>query len=73
MLGLQLMEAGATDMEDDAERERAEHARKEAIAIFHAVERADLERWPLPSLWEEVAEARARDEQSHLREFAGTP
>jgi hypothetical protein len=73
MLGLQLMEAGAMDMEDDAERERAEHARKEAIAIFHAADQADLERWPLPSLWEEAAEARARDEQGHLREFAGTP
>lgn len=73
MLGLQLMEAGATDMEDDAERERAAHARKEAIAIFHAADQADLERWPLPSLWDEVAEARARDEWSHVREFAGTP
>ncbi|WP_224371503.1 hypothetical protein [Hyalangium versicolor] len=73
MMGLQLMEDGAMDMEDEAERERVEHARKEAIALFHSADQADLERWPLPSLWEEVAEARARDEWGHIREFAGTP
>ncbi|WP_224240603.1 hypothetical protein [Hyalangium gracile] len=73
ILGLQLMEAGAMDKEDEAELERVGRALEEARATFNAADKADLERWPLPSLWEEVAEARARDEWAHLREFAGAP
>jgi hypothetical protein len=43
----------------------------EASAMFTAADQAALERWPLPSLWEEVAEASARGEWDHIREFAG--
>jgi hypothetical protein len=70
-VGLQLMEEGARDMEDEAESERVAKALKEALATVAAAEQAALERWPLPSLWEEVAEARARDEWAHVRELAG--
>lgn len=73
MTGLQLMAAGAEDMEDGPERERINGAMSEARAMFHAAAQAALERWPLPSLWDEVAEARARGEWDHIREFAGLP
>lgn len=69
--GLQLMRAGATDMGDDMERERVDGLISEASAMFTAADQAALERWPLPSLWEEVAEASARGEWDHIREFAG--
>lgn len=42
-----------------------------AKALRNAADMAALGQWPLSSLWEEVAEARARDEWEHLREFAG--
>jgi hypothetical protein len=71
MTGLQLMRAGATDMGDDMERERVGSVMSEASAMFTAADQAALERWPLPSLWEEVAEASARGEWDHIREFAG--
>ena len=71
MTGLQLMAAGARDMGDDTERERVDGVRGEASAMFSAAAQAALERWPLPSLWEEVAEARARGEWDHIRDFAG--
>ncbi len=71
--GLQLMSAGATDMGDEAARARAEQMFQENLRVLQAADQASLERWPLPSLWEEVAEARARDEWAHLREFAGSP
>jgi hypothetical protein len=73
MTGLQLMWAGAKDMGDDIERERVGGVMSEASAMFNAAAQAALERWPLPALWEEVAEARARGEWDHLREFAGLP
>ncbi len=73
MTGFQLMAAGATDMGDGVERERVRGAMSVASELFNAAAQAGLERWPLPSLWEEVAEARARGEWDHLREFAGLP
>jgi hypothetical protein len=73
MTGLQLMLAGATDMGDDGGSERVRGDMSEASLIFNAAAQAALEKWPLPSLWEEVAEARARGEWDHLREFAGLP
>jgi hypothetical protein len=69
-VGLQLMEEGAMDMGDEAERESAAKALEESMALLAAAEESAVERWPLPSLWEEVAEARARDEWAHWREFA---
>lgn len=71
--GLQLMSQGAADMGDEAERQRADKVLKEGLDMLRGSDEAALERWPLPSLWEEVAEARARDEWTHWREFAGTP
>jgi hypothetical protein len=73
-VGLQFMEEGAADMGDETERERVKEALEEASAMLAIADGAALERWPLPSLWEEVAEARARDEWAHVREFAdGAP
>ena len=71
MIGLQLMLDGATDLGDEAERERVDKRMAEARALLTAANHAAIERWPLPSLWEEVAEARARDEWAHVRELAG--
>jgi hypothetical protein len=70
LVGLQLMEQGANDLRDEGERERVARLQEAAKALRNAADMAALERWPLPSLWEEVAEARARDEWEHQREFA---
>jgi hypothetical protein len=70
LVGLQLMEQGATDLEDEGERLRIVQLLEAAKALRNTADTAALERWPLPSLWEEVAEARARDEWAHRREFA---
>jgi hypothetical protein len=70
LVGLQLMEQGAADLGNEAERERVARLLEAAGALRSASDTAALERWPLPSLWEEVAEARARDEWAHRREFA---
>jgi hypothetical protein len=60
-------------MGDEAESERADKELEERLDMLRGSEDAALERWPLPSLWEEVAEARARNEWAHWREFAGVP
>jgi hypothetical protein len=70
LVGLQLMEQGAADLGNEEERERVARLLEAARALRNASDTAALERWPLPSLWEEVAEARARDEWAHRREFA---
>jgi hypothetical protein len=62
---------GATDLGDEAERERVKALIEEARALLTAANHAALERWPLPSLWAEVAHARAQDEWAHVREVAG--
>ncbi len=72
-VGLQLMEQAAEDMGDEEKGEQAAQSLKEAFSMYDAADAAALDRWPLPSLWEEVAEARARDEWAHVREFAGPP
>jgi hypothetical protein len=59
MTGLQLMLDGTTDLGDEAERERVDKRMTEARALLTAANHAAIERWPLLSLWEEVAEARA--------------
>jgi hypothetical protein len=70
LVGLQLMEQGAADLGDEGERQRIAQLLEATKALRNAADTAALERWPLPSLWEEVAEARARDEWAHRREFA---
>lgn len=70
LVGLQLMEQGAADLGNEAERERVARLLEAAKTLRNASDTAVLERWPLPSLWEEVAKARARDEWTHRREFA---
>ncbi len=70
LVGLQLMEQGAADQGQEEERERAAQLLEAAKALRNAADMAALDRWPLPSLWEEVAEARALDEWAHRREFA---
>lgn len=70
LVGLQLMEQGAADLGNEGERERVARLLEAAKALRNASDMAVLERWPLPSLWEEVAEARGRDEWAHCREFA---
>jgi hypothetical protein len=70
LIGLQFMEQGAADLGDEGERLRIVKLLEAAKALRNAADTAALERWPLPSLWEEVAEARARDEWAHRREFA---
>jgi hypothetical protein len=69
LLGLQLMEQGAADLGNKGEGERVSRLLEAARALRNASDTAALDRWPLPSLWEEVAEARARDEWAHHREF----
>jgi hypothetical protein len=69
LVGLQLMEQGAADLGNEGERERVARLLEAARTLRNASDTAALERWPLPSLWEEVAEARARDEWAHRREF----
>ncbi len=68
-VGLQLMSEGALDMGDEQAAERTDKALEEALDLQRASDQAAPERWPLPSLWEEVLEARARDEWAHVREF----
>jgi hypothetical protein len=70
LVGLQLMEQGAADLGNEEERERVARLLEAAKTLRNASDTAALDRWPLPSLWEEVAEARARDEWAHRREFA---
>jgi hypothetical protein len=70
LVGLQLMEQGAADLGNEGERERVARLLEAAKALRNASDAAALARWPLPSLWEEVAEARARDEWAYRREFA---
>ena len=70
LVGLQLMEQGAADLGNEEERERVSRLSEAARTLRNASDMAAPERWPLPSLWEEVAEARARDEWTHRREFA---
>jgi hypothetical protein len=64
------MEQRAADLGDDGERERIMRLQEAARTLRDAADAAAPERWPLPSLWEEVAEARARDEWSYRRELA---
>ena len=72
--GLQFMAEGAADMGDEQEEQRLEQVLEEALAPKYALDEAAPERWPLPSLWEEVFEARARDERAYVQEStAGTP
>gem|GEM_PF-1215302 len=73
MVGLQLMLDGATDLGDEAEHERVKALIGEARTLLTAANHAALESWPLPSLWAEVAHARAQDEWAHVREVAGAP
>lgn len=73
LVGLQLMEQGAADMGDEGERERIARLQESAKALRNAMDMAALDRWPLPSLWEEIAEAKARDEWALQREFAAPP
>jgi hypothetical protein len=70
-VGLQLMSQGAMDLGEETESARVEAVLEQAVDMLTVSDGAVLERWPLPSLWEEVAEARARDEWAHWREFAG--
>ncbi|WP_224248626.1 hypothetical protein [Hyalangium gracile] len=71
MVGLHLMVAGAEDMQDLDERGRVARLRDEAVAQLEAMRRVDPEKWPLPSLAEELLEAAASDELAALRAFAG--
>jgi len=70
--GLQFMAEGAADMGDEQEEQRLEQVLEEALVPQYAVLEAAPERWPLPSLWEEVLEARARDELAYFREAIAT-
>ncbi len=71
MVGLQFMVKGARDMQDGAERARVEALVDEAHLILSVEHSAALERWPLPSLHEELLEARVEAEWAHFRGFAG--
>jgi hypothetical protein len=65
-VGLLLMDAGADDLRDYCGQEEA-YSRQDALgASAVASDKAALERWPLPSLREEMEEARARDEVGWL-------
>ncbi len=66
--GLQFMAEGAADMGDEQEEQRLDQVLEELVAPQYATLEAAPERWPLPSLWEEVLEARARDERAYVQE-----
>ncbi|WP_257458653.1 hypothetical protein [Archangium lipolyticum] len=65
-VGLLLMDAGANDLRDSCGQAET-HARQDGLSTSAmASDKAALERWPLPSLREEMEEARARDEVAWL-------
>lgn len=69
--GLQMMMRGAEDMQDEEKQRHIGHRLDKVHAALAALRAAALERWPLPSLREEVLEESARDELGTLKAFDG--
>lgn len=69
--GLQLMARGSEDMRDDEKRQHADKRMDEVLDAIAAARSAAPERWPLPSLWEELLEEGAHDELGSLQAFVG--
>jgi len=70
-VGTLLMEQGAERMEQACDQSQA-LARDETVREgLRASLKASVERWPLPSLWEDLEASRARDELRWLRAFTG--
>jgi hypothetical protein len=65
-VGLLLMDAGADDLRDYCGQGEASSRQDKLSASAVASDKAALERWPLPSLREEMEQARARDEVGWL-------
>lgn len=65
-VGLLLMDVGAEDLRDYCGQDESYSRQDELSASSLASDKAALERWPLPTLREEMEEARARDEVGWL-------
>lgn len=69
--GLQMMRRGAEDMQDEEKQRHVDHRMDKVHAALAALRASALERWPLPSLREEVLEESSRDELATLEGFDG--
>ncbi|MFL5355314.1 tetratricopeptide repeat protein [Archangium sp.] len=72
-VGLLLMDFGADDLRDSCGQAEASIRQDELSASAIALDKAAPGRWPLPSLQEELEEARARDERAWLLFWLGKP
>lgn len=70
-VGFLLMDSGADDLENTCGQTEASVRQEELGASVIAVDKAAPERWPLPSLHEELEEARAHDERGWLLPWLG--
>jgi hypothetical protein len=70
-LGTLLLELGAERIEQACELSQALERDEAVREGLRASLRATIERWPLPSLRDELETSRARDELRWLRAFAG--
>ncbi|MGZ3461407.1 MAG: hypothetical protein ACXU86_23190, partial [Archangium sp.] len=70
-VGLLLMDSGADDLKDPCGQAEALARQDELSASAVALDQAALDRWPLPSLREEVEEARAHNELAWLLSWSG--
>lgn len=72
-VGLLLMDSGADDLRDHCGQSEASTRQDELSASAVALDKAAPGRWPLPSLRDELEEARARDERVWLLSWLGKP
>jgi hypothetical protein len=70
-VGTLLMELGAEHLGQGCDLEQARKRDEAAREGLRASLEANLERWPLPSLQEDLEASRARDELAWLRAFTG--
>jgi hypothetical protein len=70
-VGTMLMELGAERMEQACDQSQALAQDETVRDGLRASLKASIERWPLPSLLEDLESSRARDELRWLRAFAG--
>jgi hypothetical protein len=70
-VGTLLMELGAEHMEQTCDQSQALAQDETVREGLRASLKVNIERWPLPSLWEDLETSRARDELRWLRAFTG--
>ena len=67
--GAALMVRGAELLEDSGRKAQAQVRAQQAKAQGEAIASATLERWPLPSLWEDAFARSLYDPEAYLRAF----